>query len=201
MHNRVIVIHESEIILSGLSNIIQKSFENDPIQLHSISELENYTNFSKMNLVFLIDDKLNSNQLDLKLDYYKKSNSVKIILVRSNLNSSGCHEGCDCCLSINASSEKISQLLNPFLSNKNLNESKKSISGLTERETEVVKLIALGKTNKEMADELFISIHTVISHRKNITEKLGIKSISGLTVYAILNNLIDATTIDPESLI
>ncbi len=62
---------------------------------------------------------------------------------------------------------------------------------LSEREKEVLKKVALGKTNKEIANELFISTHTVISHRKNITRKLGIKTVSGLTVYAILNQLIN----------
>jgi len=61
---------------------------------------------------------------------------------------------------------------------------------LSEREREVLQKIALGKTNKEVANELFISRHTVISHRKNITRKLGIKTVSGLTVYAILNQII-----------
>jgi len=45
-------------------------------------------------------------------------------------------------------------------------------------------------TSKEIAEKLFLSAHTVITHRKNITTKLGIKTISGLTVYAILNNII-----------
>ncbi len=62
---------------------------------------------------------------------------------------------------------------------------------LSDREKEVLKKVALGKTNKEVASELFISTHTVISHRKNITRKLGIKTVSGLTVYAILNQLIN----------
>ena len=62
---------------------------------------------------------------------------------------------------------------------------------LSEREKEVVKQIALGRTNKEIADLLFISTHTVITHRKNITGKLGIKTVSGITVYAILNNIIE----------
>ncbi len=61
---------------------------------------------------------------------------------------------------------------------------------LTDREKDVLQKVALGKTNKEVAKELFISTHTVISHRKNITRKLGIKTVSGLTVYAILNQLI-----------
>ena len=72
---------------------------------------------------------------------------------------------------------------------------------MTDREIDVIRLVALGKTNKEIAEELCISIHTVISHRKNITEKLGIKSISGLTVYAMLNNLINVNSIDPGALI
>lgn len=61
---------------------------------------------------------------------------------------------------------------------------------LTDREKDVLQKVALGKTNKEVANDLFISTHTVISHRKNITRKLGIKTVSGLTVYAILNQLI-----------
>ena len=61
---------------------------------------------------------------------------------------------------------------------------------LSIREKEVLVAVAKGKTNKEIADELNISIHTVMTHRKNITGKTGIKSISGLTVYALINNLV-----------
>lgn len=69
-------------------------------------------------------------------------------------------------------------------------ESGDSSEELSPREKLVLKHVALGLTNKEIADQLFISTHTVISHRKNITKKLGIKTVSGLTVYAILNKLI-----------
>lgn len=62
---------------------------------------------------------------------------------------------------------------------------------LSERERDVLILVAKGKANKEIADELNISVHTVMSHRKNITHKTGIKSVAGLTVYALLNNLLD----------
>lgn len=62
---------------------------------------------------------------------------------------------------------------------------------LTDREREILISVARGRTNKEIADEHNISIHTVISHRKNITRKTGIKSVAGLTVYALLNNMID----------
>ncbi len=63
---------------------------------------------------------------------------------------------------------------------------------ISQRELDVIRLVALGKSNREIAEELFISVHTVISHRKNITNKLGIKSVSGLTIYAVINKLIGA---------
>jgi DNA-binding NarL/FixJ family response regulator len=61
---------------------------------------------------------------------------------------------------------------------------------LSERETEVLRLLAMGKSNKEIADELNISTNTVITHRKNISQKTSIKSVSGLTIYAVTQNLI-----------
>ncbi|MBR6721199.1 MAG: response regulator transcription factor [Alistipes sp.] len=63
---------------------------------------------------------------------------------------------------------------------------------LSERERDVLVLVARGYTNKEIASELNISPHTVISHRKNIVHKTGIRSVAGLTVYAVLNRLIES---------
>ena len=61
---------------------------------------------------------------------------------------------------------------------------------LSDREIDVLKYVAQGLMNKEIADKLNISIHTVISHRKNISRKTGIKSVAGLTVYAIMKGYI-----------
>ncbi len=66
---------------------------------------------------------------------------------------------------------------------------------LSAREIEVLKLLTKGLINKEIAEKLGISLTTVISHRKNITEKLGIKSVSGLTIYAVMNGYIEADSI------
>jgi DNA-binding NarL/FixJ family response regulator len=62
---------------------------------------------------------------------------------------------------------------------------------LSSREITILKHITLGMTNQEIAEKLFISVHTVTTHRKNITKKLGIKTVSGLTVYALLNKIIE----------
>ncbi len=67
---------------------------------------------------------------------------------------------------------------------------------LSEREKEILVSVAQGLLNKEIADKHHISINTVITHRKNITRKTGIKTVPGLTVYAILNNLIDINSIE-----
>lgn len=65
-----------------------------------------------------------------------------------------------------------------------------SDSVLSDREKDVVKLIALGYSNKEIANDLNISVHTAISHRKNITSKLDVKSSSAITIYALINKII-----------
>ena len=67
---------------------------------------------------------------------------------------------------------------------------------LSTRETDVLQLIVKGSTNKEIADKLNISLNTVLSHRKNITTKLGIKTVSGLTFYAIMNGIISGDDIE-----
>ena len=74
---------------------------------------------------------------------------------------------------------------------------------LSPREREIVVCIVKGMTNKQIADKLCISTHTVITHRRNIAAKLQIHSAAGLTIYAIVNKLVELSeikdTIDPQS--
>jgi regulator of cell morphogenesis and NO signaling len=72
---------------------------------------------------------------------------------------------------------------------------KESNKNLSSREIEVLRQIVKGETNKEVADHLCISLNTVLTHRKNITSKLGIKTIPGLTFYAITNGIISGDEI------
>ena len=62
---------------------------------------------------------------------------------------------------------------------------------LSSREKEIVTCVVKGMTNKEIADALFLSTHTVITHRRNIARKLQIHSPAGLTIYAIVNKLVE----------
>ncbi len=77
-----------------------------------------------------------------------------------------------------------------------LDRPKVSGETLSSREKEILVCVAKGLLNKEIADQLNLSIYTVITHRKNITRKTGIRSVAGLTVYALLNKLIDPESVE-----
>ena len=66
---------------------------------------------------------------------------------------------------------------------------------LSDREKDVIVSLVQGMSNKEIADHLCISVNTVITHRRNIARKLQIHSPAGLTIYAIVNNLVDISSV------
>jgi DNA-binding CsgD family transcriptional regulator len=98
----------------------------------------------------------------------------------------------DFCLNIDTDKQLLTKQVEDLISKSIGNQHPLQNSSLTERENSILKLIALGLTNNDIGEKLFISTHTVMTHRKNITRKLGIKTVSGLTVFAILNKLIKA---------
>lgn len=93
-------------------------------------------------------------------------------------------------LPMQADREEIENKLKPLFSKLDTGEAEGRNPGLSSREELVLKYVSLGFTNKEIGEKLFISPHTVISHRRNITRKLGIKTVAGLTVFAILNKIV-----------
>ena len=78
---------------------------------------------------------------------------------------------------------------------KMINQNPDNSEALSDREKDVIVSLVQRMTNKEIADHLFISINTVITHRRNIARKLQIHSPAGLTIYAIVNNLVDISTV------
>lgn len=97
-------------------------------------------------------------------------------------------------LSVVDETHTIVAKLRPFLipSKGDMPSDREPLSG---REKEIVSLVVKGMTNKEIAESLFLSVHTVITHRRNIARKLEIHSATGLTIYAIVNKLVDLSDI------
>jgi DNA-binding NarL/FixJ family response regulator len=190
MRNRVIICEASEIITNGLAEIIDSMAQYDVVaRLDTPEHLSEKITSSDANLVIIDPLLLGFHNKDFLLQLGKEHpNLIVIALVTSYLDHAmlAPYKGF---IEINDTRSKIISKMNEF---SQCDTTKKSDDvELSKREIDVLVAVAKGMMNKEIADQMNISIHTVISHRKNITRKTGIKSVSGLTVYALLNNLID----------
>lgn len=94
-------------------------------------------------------------------------------------------------IELNDDLQRVKSTLNQVSNNFQSDSDEPDTDPLSDREKDVLVCLSKGLKNNEIADELNISVHTVITHRKNIVRKTGIKSVAALTVYAILNNLIE----------
>ncbi len=198
MTSKIYILHRSEIVQKGIFAILKGKFNCEIIQIRNIDEINQLirTIGTKL-LVFVELAYLNDSEL---WESIVKKNTIKMVGLTCGPGQS-C-KFCDSIFSIDLiSASDIIKEVSDFLEGEDISTPEHEGEELSVREKEVLKLVALGHSNKIIADKLFISIHTVISHRKNITEKLGIKSISGLTVYAILNQVIETDDINPEDLI
>ena len=198
MNRKIAIIHRSEIVRKGLLTIL-RSFFNLEISIYSqVKEFPNHKELPGIISCIIIEAEIAVENGFVQK--YKMENDINIIGMYAEQIDNG-QSGFDEKISCYTSADILRTIISDMLKSSNQLNNVRQSEDLTSREKEVLKLIALGHSNKEMADMLFISIHTIISHRKNITEKLGIKSISGLTVYAILNKLLDTENINPENLI
>ncbi|WP_372772990.1 response regulator transcription factor [Mangrovibacterium sp.] len=200
MEENVFIIHPSEIIRKGLTWVLQEYFKMEITQLSSIDDLNSFAAISN-NLIIIILQKGMTLPVETE-ERLRRNNHVFLVSLSPSTDKDGLVEGYDYDLNVLATNLEIQTLVQVIRkSASKIKAITAENSDLTQREKDVIRQIALGLSNKEIADKLNISIHTVISHRKNITEKLNIKSISGLTVYAIMNNLLDITDINLEELI
>ncbi len=185
-----IIVEKSYIIRSGLIQILSNFSEVGNIIELEDSELLSESIAERKTNVVIINVKLIDEIPEVILDVRKKYEGIKLIVFVGTRRANDKFPAFDLILSVDESKNSIIEKLQHLINETIPEEKNENSEGLSDREKEVVKQIALGKTNKEIGETLFISPHTVITHRKNITKKLGIKTVSGLTVYAILNNLI-----------
>ncbi|MFV0417876.1 MAG: response regulator transcription factor [Dysgonomonas sp.] len=125
-----------------------------------------------------------------QLNLDKKTSIIALVY---NLIDEQFYRSYDAIVRINDSESKIEETLNNCLNKEQGSQNEQE--GLSDREKEILICVVKGMSNKEIADHHNISIHTAITHRRNITRKLKVHSISGLTIYAIINKLVDISEI------
>ncbi len=183
----ILVVESSYIIIKGLISILEGSGRYNIVEkLPNHNRANDIISENKIDLLFL-----NPALLDNFYEIISKNPDLKIISVISDNSKINKDLFFDNINVIDNKADVVFKLENIYKKAiENIDLENKEIS---KREISILRLVALGYTNKEIAVELFISPHTVITHRKHITKKLGIKTVSGLTIYAVLNNIIDLT--------
>ncbi|MBQ8099218.1 MAG: response regulator transcription factor [Bacteroidaceae bacterium] len=124
-------------------------------------------------------------------DFKQNHPNIPCIAILSSLEMLEKADGFYGYISVFDSVEKISRLIENYKDNPHEEHMEESPDLLSSREKEILINLAKGLSNKEVADKLFLSVYTVMTHRRNICRKLKIHSLSGLTIYAIANKLIE----------
>lgn len=186
--NKVAIIEPSRIVYEGLSNLLLKSQHHFSVyKVDDFDELKHLSTTLDINIM-IINPTLVINKLN---DFTKLKNEMGSTICVGLLYAYFEEEilnQFDTLIAINDSNDVIIDKL--IKSKETSSHSYENSEALSERETDVLIELINGLSNKEVGEKLNISIHTVITHRKNIMEKTGIKSLSGLTIYAITKNII-----------
>ncbi len=184
---KIIIIESSEVIQKGLTAILNKSLsEIKIVSFSAINELYLYNPKKDISLI-IINCALIENDPD---PFDMAFQQIPFIgLVTNNFFREQTNLFKDF-IYLTDSAEKITDIIKRQLYKQPAKKMKPDVK-LTSRELEVLELLIKGYSNKQISSELYISIHTVVTHRQNITTKLGIKSIAGLTIYGVINNIVD----------
>jgi DNA-binding NarL/FixJ family response regulator len=189
----ILIAEPSFIIYEGLYNILSRSggYHYNIVKVEEFSEIEKI-NFQSPADLILINPCLIQNQLKMFHNIKKELNAAQWVGIIYSFFDQHLISQFDGIITVNDTPEHIVNTVQKLLSidQSHSEQQASQTETLSDREIEVLKLLVAGNSNKEIADKLFISTHTVITHRKNISQKTGIKSVSGLTIYAVVNNII-----------
>jgi DNA-binding NarL/FixJ family response regulator len=189
----IAIIEPSQIVFEGLSNILLKSGQH--YQVFKIDDLDEVSQTIERYEIDLVIS--NPSQLQNRARLYKsirKTTAAHWMALVYSFFSNEMLALFDGVIRVTDKVEEVVQAINRVTGAFETDENQQQET-LSERETEVLLQLVNGLANKEIADKLNISIHTVISHRKNISQKTGIKSQSGLTIYALSNKIISLENI------
>ena len=196
-NNKIIIVETSNIISSGLS-----SFFNDMNQMTVASVVDNVEDLQDK-MIIHNPDILIINPMILGYNingFFKNLNqnypNINVIALVTTYLDKNILKYFKETIELTDNKQKVVNKLLNILNNNDDSSSQNESVELSNREEDVLVCVAKGMTNKDISEVLNISVHTVITHRKNIVKKTGIKSVSGLTVYALLNNLVEESEIN-----
>ncbi|MCL3779247.1 response regulator transcription factor [Prolixibacteraceae bacterium JC049] len=189
---RIVVADQSEIIRKGLIQILKHlPFRFQTIEVSDATHIQDKVNHYEPQLV-IVNPQFIQNMASVNLkETFHDASEIKFAGLVAGYADKNMTNQFDTIIYINDTQTEITKQVEELLigSGDNNSIADKEVI-LSDREIDVLKLLVKGHSNKEISDQLFISTHTVISHRKNITRKVGIKSVAGLTVFALINNYV-----------
>lgn len=196
---KIVVAETSVIIRSGMSAVLKRipNLDIHPVEVSSLEALHHYANLHQPDMV-IINPAFDGwfNLAAFKSEHSRLAGAKYIALLSSVTNHNALKEY-DERFSICDDLDLITAKLNNLIHSEEEEEDEKDSGAetLSQREKEIVTCVVKGMTNKAIAEKLFLSIHTVITHRRNIARKLQIHSPAGLTIYAIVNKLVELSEI------
>ena len=196
-NNKIIIAEPSPIVAAGLS-----SFFDNMNQISVVSIVDNIDNLQNKMIVhnpelLIINPIIFGYTIDKLFKQISQNfpDTISIGLVSSYFDKS-LLKNFDDIIELNDNKQKIINKIVNILNKNDESSAQNDSVDLSNREIDVLVCISKGMTNKDISDLLNISVHTVITHRKNIVKKTGIKSVAGLTVYALINNLVEESDIN-----
>ena len=187
---KILIIEKSDIIRQGLSALLTDK-NNTPLVVEHCngeSEMNHSVHKSSPQIVIASPDVFQQNEKQI-IDLKEKFQILLVGFVYSFYEPDSL-KNYDGIIYLNDKAEKIQTTIKELLKADTSSSNNSQSETLTDREKEILKLLVSGNTTKQIAATLFISTHTVNTHRKNIMRKLDIKTVSGLTIFAVLNNII-----------
>lgn len=192
----IVIVESSDVLYQGLSTMLYNSEDEYFVsRLLSFENVETILINKRIDVLFINPMLIFNNAKGVK-KLRKNYPSILITCLNMNILDNNTLSLYDFTMNIYDSSPNILSVVNKQLKQKLSEEDGSYDEALSERETEVLLQIIRGITNKEIADILCISVHTVISHRKNIMLKTGIRSQAGLALYAVSKSLISLDSFD-----
>ena len=183
------IVEPSQLVFEGLSGLLLKSGQHYQVfKIEDIEEIPASIDEYELNLIIVNPSQLLNRVKAFK--HIKKISQIQWAALVYSFYDSETLSNFDEVIRVTDTPETIINAINKIADTDIAESDTAVLESLSERETEVLVQLVTGLSNKEIADKLNISIHTVISHRKNITQKTGIKSQSGLTIYALSNKII-----------